>query len=147
MYTGFTHLHSSLRYLILVGLVTAIAMAFSKKNEAPSKGQISISKITFILTHVQLLVGLALYFMSPHVKAMFGDSSLIGANEQVRFFGIEHGLAMILAIAMITVGWIRFKKSEGAAKQKMILRFWGMALIIIFVMIPWPFLRDFGTWF
>ena len=146
MYIGFTHLHSSLRYLLLLLLVVSLVLAFSGKKGDVKKFT-GIFKVTFILTHVQLLVGLVLYFISPQVKPMWKDFSLISENTMLRFYGLEHALAMILAVAMITVGWVRYKKAPDEVKAHTIIRFWGIALLIIFVMIPWPFMRDFGTWF
>jgi len=65
-----------------------------------------------------------------------------------RFYAVEHISMMIIAIALITVGYSRGKKQEESKrKYKTVAIFYGLGLLIIFAMIPWPFMKEFGTWF
>jgi hypothetical protein len=121
-------------------LIAAIGLAYSnwQKNEpADSK----IYSYALISCHIQLLIGLILYFISPKVNFSMLDDKLY------RFYTVEHALTMVVAIILITVGRVRSRKVEGAAKHRTILYFYALGLILILVSIPWPF-RNLGAgWF
>lgn len=138
---GLVHAHSGIRWIILVGLILSIVIALlqsSKKSSSPILT--SLSKVTFISTHIQLLLGIVLMFVSTKV-----DFTMI-KDKIYRFFSLEHPVLMILAIALITMGYIKFKKS-GFSNAKLILIYYGIALLLILAGIPWPF-RGLGSgWF
>lgn len=151
MQTGLLHLHSSLRYLLLIFLIVAIVRALLKwsKNEPFNKQDNIFSLIPFVLSHIQLLIGLALYAINPYVKqALSGGMGEIMGNSIARFYVVEHLVGMLIAIALITVGRIASKKAlEDASKHKKIFIYYGIGLLIIIASIPWPF-RGLGTgWF
>jgi glycopeptide antibiotics resistance protein len=134
------HAHSGLRYVVLILLLGAIITAYTKWQKS-EQGDSKIYLFTLIATHTQLLIGLILYVMSPKVN--FGLIS----DKFYRFYSIEHGFMMLIAIVLITVGRIRSKKLEGGDKHRTVLYFYTMALIVILVAIPWPF-RNLGAgWF
>lgn len=134
------HAHSGLRYVVLGLLIAAIFTAYANW-QSDKQGDSKIYLFAFISTHVQLLIGLILYTMSPKVN--FGLIS----DKLFRFFSIEHGFMMLIAIVLITVGRIRSKKLEGAARHRTVLYYYALALIIILAAIPWPF-RNLGSgWF
>lgn len=145
MYTGLLHAHSGLRWIVLILLLVAIFNAFSKKKTGIySEGDRKLALFTMISTHVQLLIGLVLYFYSPWV--MFGGEMM--GNSVLRFYTMEHTLMMIIAIALITIGHSKSKKAaDGAAKFKAISVFYLIALIVILAAIPWPFRDLAGHWF
>ncbi len=69
MLNGLVHTHSGLRWLLLFFLLYAIWNAYSKmkggKSYLISDKKISLNAL--LITHVQLLLGLVLYFISPKV--------------------------------------------------------------------------------
>ena len=145
------HLHSALRYLILIALVVTIINAFLKmKGKKPFLAlDNKLSLVTFILAHIQLLLGLALYFIGNKGMSLFS----IGMGEvmktsALRFFAVEHIFGMLIAIILITMGRIKSKKLESdVAKHKTTFIYYLIALLIIIISIPWPF-RGFGqAWF
>lgn len=139
--------HSGLRYVVLLLLLIAIINAASsiKKGSYLKKDKM-INLFTMIFLHIQLVIGLILYFTSPKVqfvKGMMADSTL-------RFFDVEHPILMILGILLITLGRKKAEKREIASvKHKLILRYYTLGLILIFIGIPWPFTHEaLGTgWF
>jgi uncharacterized membrane protein len=132
--------HSGLRYVVLGLLLAAIFIAYSNWKSNKS-GDSKVYLFALIATHTQLLIGLILFAMSPKV-----NFSLI-SEKVFRFFSIEHGFMMLIAIILITVGRVRSKKLEGADKHRTVLYFYALALIIMLVAIPWPF-RNLGSgWF
>ncbi|MES2627636.1 MAG: cytochrome B [Bacteroidota bacterium] len=150
MFQGLQHLHSSLRYVVVFLLIVTVINAFlgwSGKKVYTAKDN-KLSLFAMIFCHIQLLVGIGLYFISPIVKVGLSDMGSAMADAQVRFFTVEHALMMIIALTLVTIGRSTSKKQvTDNGKFKRVAIFYGLGLLIIFFMIPWPFLRDFGTWF
>jgi len=140
MYTGFLHLHSVLRYVALLLLVIAIFNSFfawMKKGSYDKKDN-QIGLFTFICIHIQLLLGLGLYFISPYVR--FSDFGEVMKDPHLRFWTVEHITLMLIAIALITIGRSAVKKtSNPITKHKRIVIFYGIGLLLILAAIPWPF--------
>lgn len=136
--------HSGLRYIVLLLLVIAIVnAAMNLKSGKYLKKDKMINLFAMIFLHIQLLIGLVLYFTSPRVT--FPDG-FMGVSAY-RYFDIEHPILMILGILLITLGR---KKAENRdlpeLKHKLILRYYVLGLILIFIGIPWPFLYpELGT--
>lgn len=137
--------HSGLRWIVLILLVYAIFNAFTAKNSYEKKDKM-INLFAMIFLHVQLLLGLILYFTSPKVTFVQGWMKV----AQARFFGMEHILLMVIAIALVTIGRKKAeKKEEAKAKHKTIALWYTIGLILIFASIPWPFRANLGvtSWF
>lgn len=134
------HAHSGLRYVVLALLLAAIATAYSKWKNNDSDDS-KIYSFALISTHIQLLIGLVLFMMSPKV-----NFSMI-SDKLFRFFSIEHTFMMLIAIILITVGRVRSRKAVAGNKHRTILYFYLMALILILVAIPWPFRNLGAAWF
>ena len=150
MYSGINHLHSAMRYVVVLLLVITFIKMLSgwlgKKTYTAADNKLSL--VTMIMCHLQLLIGLIMYPLSPIVEVAFSDVGSAMQDPQVRFFFMEHALMMIIALALITIGRSTAKKqTTDVGKFKRTAIFYGLGLLIIFVMIPWPFLKDFGTWF
>jgi predicted acyltransferase len=142
MYTGLQHAHSGLAYLALLALILVIfwslvgALSGREFQEKDRK----IALVAFILCHIQLLIGLILYFVSP-----LGFSLLAGggamADATARLTALEHPLINIIAIVLISVGFIRAKKLETSkAKFRSIYMLYAVGLVLILSRIPW------GNW-
>lgn len=146
MYSMLKHAHSGFRWLVLVLLVIAIINAYTKwqnrKDYTSSDKKKSLFAMVF--THIQLLIGLVLYFMSPLVSFSEGFMK----ETITRFFTIEHTTIMVLAIVVITMGYSKAKRKEDdSQKFKTTFIYYLIGLILILVSIPWPF-RGLGTgWF
>src|SRR3546814_7000817 len=68
-----------------------------------------------ICAHLQLVVGLVIYFISPlGIKAASGEAMKISTS---RLYFLEHPLMMLIAIILITVGYSKAKKLTVAKKQ------------------------------
>ncbi|WKN32313.1 cytochrome B [Porifericola rhodea] len=150
MYTGLLHLHSSLRYVVLILLIIAVVKAWMnwQGNKDFTAGDKKIYLFTFIASHIQLLIGLVLYFVSPIVDQVYTDFGAAMKNQVLRFWGVEHFVGMLLAIILITVGYSSSKKvADAIAKHKKIAIFYTIGLIIILVSIPWPFSSVARPWF
>lgn len=119
-------------FLILIAFINAV-MGFSKKRRFTDK-DLRISLFTLIVTHIQLLIGLAWYFMSPWYKSM-KDGGIDATNK---LFAVEHPVMMLIGIVFITIGWSRHKKQKtDAAKFKTLMIFYGIGLFFILSRMPW----------
>lgn len=134
--------HSGMRWIVLILIVVAIANALASrgKNKYEKKDKM-INLFAMITMHTQLLIGMVLYFISPNVRFVEGWMKV----KQLRFFGMEHILLMILAIVVITIGRKKAESEEMANKKHAVIAKWFIiGLILLLAGIPWPF-RNFGT--
>jgi len=142
MYTGLQHTHSGLAYLALLALVLVIIWALVgalSGREFQEKDR-KIALIAFILCHIQLLVGLILYFVSPLGYSLLSSGGAM-ADATARLTALEHPVINILAIVLISVGFIRAKKLESSkAKFRSIYMLYAVGLVLILSRIPW------GNW-
>ena len=134
-------LHNILRWaVILFGLWTvfsAMGGIARKKNYTTADNR---SNFFFMLScDIQFLLGMILYF----TNSWFDRLKDIGNNMKDannRFFTMEHGLLMIIALVLVHVGRVSVKKAATpAAKHKRTVLYFGLALVIILAAIPWPF--------
>lgn len=152
MYNILLRSHSGLRWVLLVLVLTAIFRSISgmlsgKKFEALDD---RLSLFSLITAHIQLLLGLTLYFISPLVQAaMEGGMGAAMKDSVLRFWLVEHIFGMIIGIALITVGRISAKKAViDKDKFKKIAIYFGVGLLVILATIPWPFREHLGRgWF
>ena len=131
MYNILKSAHSGWRYIVLILLVIAVINALSGwlGNKTYTEGNRKLNVFTLISAHIQFLIGLVLYFLSPLTKLPMSDA--IG-----RYFKAEHTAMMIIAIILITVGNAKSKKAtDTIAKHRTIAVFFGLALILIIVAI------------
>ena len=145
MYNMLTHAHSGLRYLVLFFLVAAIVTSWSSWSKKTAYPAGKMPLFGFIFTHVQLLIGLVLYFISP--KVQFGADMMKDAT--LRFYGVEHISMMLVAIIVITIGYSKAKRQAPDPKgHKTVFTFYLIGLILILASIPWPFRESLGAgWF
>jgi hypothetical protein len=136
MYYFIQKFHSGWAYIALLVLVVAVVTFFSgmfSKTEFTSANR-KIGLIALIVIHIQLLVGLILYFVSPLGFASLGQMS----DKALRLTSLEHPLINIIAIALITIGWSKHKKLvTSASKFKTFSIFYGLGLLLILSRIPW----------
>jgi hypothetical protein len=146
MYQVFVHIHSILRWLVFLLIIAAIVNAglrLTRKTSSTCK-DCAFNRLALMIMHLQLVLGLVLYFLSP--KVVFAAASM--NDSLLRFFLVEHIGLMIIAVILITIGYV---KSDRAAKElkkhKFIIVYYSIGLLLILVSIPWPF-RGLGAgWF
>lgn len=141
--------HSGLRWIILILLLASIFMAFGgKKSGKPFMQNKKVYMFAMISVHIQLLIGLMLYFISPAVKMALSNFGAAMKIAPLRHVALEHLVMMLVSVALITIGYSKSKKAtEDSKKHHAIFLFYTIALICILVSIPWPF-RGWGHgWF
>ena len=131
MDTGLLHLHSILRWIILLLLLICLVQALSK-NIAVRK----MSLWLMISAHLMLIVGIYQVFFGRYGinKGLPAGVELM-KDKFYRFFWVEHPLMMLIAIILITIARGKAK----ALNYKAVSWLLFIALLLIFAAIPWPF--------
>ena len=136
MYTFIQKFHSGWAYLALLLLVLAVInslIGMTSKKQFTAKDR-KIALFGLIATHIQLVVGLLLYFVSPNGFLQLGNMT----DAHARLTSLEHPLTNIIAIVLITIGWSKHKKAiSDEAKFKSIAIFYALGLVLILAKIPW----------
>jgi len=137
MTTGLVHLHNLLRWVVLIASLYAIVQLLLKKDA------LKASKVLLISAHSTLVLGLYQYFFGPFGFKLIQAAGMkvAMASSAIRFWAIEHISSMLIAIILITIGHIKYKKG-GAPKTTLIL--YILALLLIVAAIPWPFRAEIG---
>jgi len=150
METGMLHLHSIVRYLILLFALWAIIKMASGMNGGKTftASDKRPAMLFMIFMDIQLLVGMYLYFFGSWGIDLIQKSSAMAdvmKNSVARFFAVEHILGMIIALILVHIGYAVIKKPI-SDKKKFKSAFWYflIALIVILISIPWPFRTELG---
>jgi len=136
-------LHNISRWLVLIFGILAVVRAFSgwlgKKEWVKADDRAGMLFTSML--DLQLLLGLLLYFTSPFMQPILKNFGAAMGNSGLRFFAVEHTLLMIIAVVVAHIGRARAKKAAtDAGKFKQTAIFFGIALVLVFLAIPWPFL-------
>jgi hypothetical protein len=129
-YSFVQQLHSGFRYTVLILFIYTITAALvGWLGKRPyTNGNRLTNLFAMISAHTQLLIGIALYFLSPLVQ--FNSTTM--KNPVTRYFTVEHQVMMLIALVLITIGHSKSKKLVlPEAKHKIIALFYGIALLII----------------
>ena len=143
MYEALITIHSWLRWVVLVAaalaLVRALAGRFGRRPWTAADD--NAGRWFVIALDVQVLVGLLLYlFFSSYTMAAWRNMAGAMGDAVVRFWAVEHLVGMIAATAFVHVGRVRVRKaSDPARKHFLAAIFFGLALVIMLISIPWPF--------
>jgi len=131
--------HSLLRYLALlaVGYAGLSHLMGLLRNTPILNGERTVAIIAVVLCHLQLVLGLALYFMRSAAYAEM-------AQPYQRFWKYEHLGMMLIAIILVTLGRSLSKRAEKErGKQIRVAIFYLIALALMLWATPWPF-TDIG---
>jgi len=141
MYSSIKELHSYFAFAVLGLLVLTILNSFiglSRKRPFNLQDR-RIALITLIFSHLQLVLGLIMLFTSPYLD--FVKANGMGAamkDSVIRLYVVEHPLINIIAIALITIGWSKHKRTEEDTKKfKFIGYLYLIALVLLLSRIPW----------
>jgi hypothetical protein len=141
MYSLLKNVHSYWAYFLLLVLILAIlnAIAGKIKGKDFESRDLRLSLFGLIFSHIQLLIGLILYFVSPWFK-QWSNLGMGGVmkDSQTRLFLVEHPITNILAIVLITMGWSLHKRQSDPGKKFLrIAVFYGLGLLLLLSRIPW----------
>ena len=140
MYLFIQKFHSGWAYLALLILLIVVlkaAIGFFGKQEFKAIDR-KLGLYGLVFCHIQLLVGLLLYFTSPVGFNLLQTKGIGGLTPEMRLTAVEHPFVNIIAIVLITIGWSKHKKMiSSETKFKTFLIFYGLGLLLILSRIPW----------
>ncbi len=143
MYDLLLTLHSLFRWVVVVAALFAVGRAWLGwlGRRAWARLDERLGLAFTVSMDVQLLLGALLYFVSPLVQGAFQDLGAAMGNQGLRFFTLEHFLLMLIAVALAHVGRAMSRRVEGDQdKHRRAAIFFGLAVILVLIAIPWPFL-------
>ena len=133
-------LHSRLAYVVLTLLALAIINGFWGLigNRTFGARDLRISLFALIFSHIQLLLVLILYFVSPKFQWWSNGMGEVMKNSTYRLYLVEHPTTNILAIVLITMGWSLHKKATDSRKKFFrIAVFYTIGTLLLLSRIPW----------
>lgn len=142
MYTFTLAFHSWNRWAVLVSLILICMTSFRgwKRQLVFERKNRILQMITLSFAHLQLVIGLYLYFISPISNYFLSHFSEGIHDRELRFFGMEHISVMIIAIVFMTIGNSKVKKAQTDHRKFKLQFIWfGIGLILILSSIPWSF--------
>ena len=143
MFSALLIAHSLMRWIVLLtGLAAAgrgIA-GWGGKRWTAADGR--AGRFFVIALDIQFLLGLLLYVVfSPIVSLAMQNFGVAMRDPVQRFFLVEHALGMIVALALAHIGQSKIRKSTDEARRHRIAAvFFSLALLLILLSIPWPFM-------
>jgi hypothetical protein len=120
--------------MMIIAAVNALIKHFGKKEYDAKDFRIAL--FTLIVSHIQLLIGIVLWFAADY----FGESTMkdVMGNAALRSNAVEHPLTMMVAVALITIGYSKHKKKlTSAGKLKPLAIFYTIALALVIIKLPW----------
>jgi len=124
--------------MVLIATLNSLVGFFGNKEYQPRDFRLSL--FALIVTHIQFLIGLLLFFVSPSGMKSISDNGMgaIMKDSNLRLYAVEHPMVMILTIVFITIGYSKHKKKlVSKPKFKVLAIFYTIALVFILSRIPW----------
>jgi hypothetical protein len=141
MYPFILFLHGFGRWLVLIGVLGAVLIAFMgwRHHWIFTPFINGWRHWTATVAHLQLLLGVLLYFQSPVVAYAIPDDPNHLVNEHT-YFRYLHISLMFIAVVIVTIGSAKAKRVQAdQAKFRTMLLWFAAGLLIILIAIPWPF--------
>ncbi len=143
--------HSGWRYIILIVLILAIVFGYqTSKGKKPFLGGTQKAGFfTMLAVDIQFVVGAILYFFFIAGQTNFKIGKLTDqlGSPMFRTIALDHAVLMFIALIFIHIGYSKAKKARNvvdAGKKQFV---WMLiALILILIGIPWPFLHHERGW-
>ncbi len=130
MSTGLLHLHSLLRWVILILLLVTLYQSFVKNEKIKST-----SLWLMIVAHVMLLIGTYQSILGRFGWMNLPEGVSVMKDSFYRFYLVEHPTLMIASIVLIALARGKSKDLNYSAVNKLLL----IALVLILAAVPWPF--------
>ena len=140
MYPFLLSLHNIFRWVVLAAALWAVFRFLSGwlGHRAFTEGDAKARKLYPMLLGIQFLIGLIVYFLSPLVGMMFDNFKGAMAIDDIRFFGMEHAIVMLVATALAHIGaGVSRKAADDAAKFRKGAIFFVLSLAAMLFAIPW----------
>lgn len=126
MHSSLLFAHSLLRWLVIGAGLLAVLRGSARRGGP-------LARVFAVSLDLQVLVGLLLYWMSPITSTAIMHMGTAMQNRVVRFWAVEHGAMMLVALALAHVGVARGRKGKMGAAVLV-----ALALVAVLAATPWP---------
>jgi hypothetical protein len=149
MYITTLTLHNYVRWLVLVAMFYALIRVWLGLvgNREWTKNDDRVALAVTLSTSLQFILGIILYLLpmglAQAARQNFGMAMKI---RDLRFFGLEHPLQMIIALTFVHLGSARARKAYPSARQfRWAVICFTIAALLILIAIPWwrPMIQGF----
>jgi len=147
LYNFLLHLHSVIRWVVLLLLLIAVVNSLTAGNRLFTRGDARTGSMLTGFADLTFLIGIVLWYFGSRGYKIIQSTGMSAAMKDPysRFFAIEHISGMIIAIILLHIGKAQGKKAiSDKAKHRRTVVFYLLALLIILLSIPWPF-RQIGV--
>ncbi len=133
--------HSYIRWLVLLFMIFAVIWAWwgyiRKRNWTVWDTRFGAG-FAIVIT-IQFMFGLILYFIPNGIaQAALQDMGQAMGVRELRFFGLEHPLQMLIALTLVHLGWTRSRKADDIlVKFRWTVTTYTIATLLIVSAIPW----------
>lgn len=143
-------IHSILRYvvvlLVLIVLLKSLVGWLGNHQFTGLDRKLSLFMTSSF--HLQFLVGIVLFFMSPTVSKGLESMGDAMKNQILRFWTVEHTSMMLIAVVLATIANAQAKRAKTArSKFKRLFIFMLIVSVLLYLAIPWPWAAVPRTWF
>lgn len=139
MHAAFLHTHNALRWVVLIaGVLTLVQAVQGLRGDRPYAAARRAGVVYLASLHLQLVLGLVLFVVSPLIQQAMGDMAATMQDKGTRFFIAEHPTLMVVAVVVATVGSIVAKNAaDDAARHRKLLVFTVVTFLLLLAGIPW----------
>ncbi len=145
LYSITLFVHSWLRWVVLIAVLWSIASSWSALRQGADWTPADERRRRILLraVEVQVTLGLLLYvWLSPIVRGAFANMGAAMRSAPLRFFAIEHIVAMVIALGVLQMASARARKAtEPRARHRIMLKGSAAFLVCVLAGIPWPGLK------
>lgn len=133
-------IHGIIAYFFLITTVFFVIISLYgviKKTEF-RKTNMTLARLSFITSHIQLVLGFVVWYSMDYLTLMSQDMKAVMSEKSIRLLAVEHPVTNLIAIAILTIGFISIKKSSlDQTKHIKGLLYFGIALLLILSRIPY----------
>ncbi len=144
LYPALLAFHNLNRTFVLLALLAAVGVALAgwlgRREWTDDRRRFAV--IAVGLMDLQLLVGGILYGISPLTRAAMASMKEAMRDPALRFYAVEHGVTMLVALVVGHVVAVRLKRIP--AENRFRLMAIGLGVTLVLVLLRMPFDR---SWF
>lgn len=136
--------HSYVRWVVVAtALLVSVRGAIGWARDRPWSRADEIShRALMVAVDAQFTLGVVMYlFLSPFSRVIYSNFAVAYQDPTLRFFGLEHPIAMITAVSLVYFGREGGKRARtDRVRHRRACTWTTAAVLLALASIPWPFL-------